>query len=148
MFRGAYGQVHAAWLEDGRKVAVKFLYPGIRGVIRTDMKVIRLALQVYELFVPVENIEVLSRYGSEGEGVGLDRLGQGNWQARKSRIKDRIREIAGELIKVAAARALMRNTDLSAEDITRNAMAIAGEICIYSNDNLSLLTLDSSGESK
>lgn len=49
---------------------------------------------------------------------------------------------------LAAARALMRNTDQSAEDITRNAMAIAGEICIYSNDNLSLLTLDSSGESK
>jgi predicted unusual protein kinase regulating ubiquinone biosynthesis (AarF/ABC1/UbiB family) len=51
------GQVHAAWLPDGRKCAVKFLYPGIRGVIRTDMRVIRLALQVYEWFVPVENIE-------------------------------------------------------------------------------------------
>jgi predicted unusual protein kinase regulating ubiquinone biosynthesis (AarF/ABC1/UbiB family) len=51
------GQVHAAWLPDGRKCAVKFLYPGIRGVIRTDMRVIRLALHVYEWFVPVENIE-------------------------------------------------------------------------------------------
>jgi predicted unusual protein kinase regulating ubiquinone biosynthesis (AarF/ABC1/UbiB family) len=50
------GQVHEAWLEDGRHVAVKFLYPGIRAVIRTDMKVIRLALVVYEWFVPVDNI--------------------------------------------------------------------------------------------
>ncbi|MEM9193926.1 MAG: AarF/UbiB family protein [Myxococcota bacterium] len=53
------GQVHAAWLPGGRKVAVKFLYPGIRGVIRTDMKVIRLAVMVYSFFVPVENIEVV-----------------------------------------------------------------------------------------
>jgi predicted unusual protein kinase regulating ubiquinone biosynthesis (AarF/ABC1/UbiB family) len=50
------GQVHEAWLEDGRHVAVKFLYPGIRGVIRTDMRVIRLALVVYEWFFPVDNI--------------------------------------------------------------------------------------------
>jgi transcription-repair coupling factor (superfamily II helicase) len=28
-----------------------------------------------KLYVPVENIEVLSRYGSESEGVELDKLG-------------------------------------------------------------------------
>ncbi len=50
------GQVHEAWLEDGRHVAVKFLYPGIRDVIRVDMRVIRLALKVYEWFFPVENV--------------------------------------------------------------------------------------------
>jgi transcription-repair coupling factor (superfamily II helicase) len=59
-----------------------------------------------KLFLPVENIELLSRYGSEAAGVELDRLGSTAWQARKSRMKNRIREIAGELIKVAAARAL------------------------------------------
>ncbi|MGF1594595.1 MAG: transcription-repair coupling factor [Kiloniellaceae bacterium] len=59
-----------------------------------------------KLFVPVENIEVLSRFGSESEGVELDRLGGVNWQARKARVKERIREMAAELIKVAAARAL------------------------------------------
>jgi transcription-repair coupling factor (superfamily II helicase) len=59
-----------------------------------------------KLYVPVENIDVLSRYGSESDGVALDRLGGEAWQRRKSRMKERIREIAGELIAVAAARAL------------------------------------------
>ena len=58
-----------------------------------------------KLYVPVENIELLSRYGSESEGVTLDSLGGEAWQRRKSRMKDRIREIAGELIKLAALRA-------------------------------------------
>jgi len=59
-----------------------------------------------KLYVPVENIDILSRYGSESEGVTLDRLGGEAWQRRKSRMKERIREIAGDLIKVAAERAL------------------------------------------
>ncbi len=59
-----------------------------------------------KLYVPVENIDILSRYGSESEGVALDRLGGEGWQRRKSRMKERIRAIAGELMKVAAERAL------------------------------------------
>ena len=59
-----------------------------------------------KLYVPVENIDVLSRYGSESEGVTLDKLGGVAWQQRKARMKERIREIAGELIAVAAQRAL------------------------------------------
>ncbi len=59
-----------------------------------------------KLFLPVENIELLSRFGSEGQNVELDRLGSGAWQARKSRMKNRIREIASALIKIAAERQL------------------------------------------
>jgi transcription-repair coupling factor (superfamily II helicase) len=59
-----------------------------------------------KLYVPVENIDILSRYGSDSEGVTLDRLGGEAWQRRKARMKERIREIAGELIKTAAERAL------------------------------------------
>ncbi|MEO8142499.1 MAG: DEAD/DEAH box helicase, partial [Sphingomicrobium sp.] len=58
-----------------------------------------------KLYVPVENIDVLSRYGSDSERATLDRLGGEAWQRRKSRMKERIREIAGELIKTAAIRA-------------------------------------------
>jgi transcription-repair coupling factor (superfamily II helicase) len=58
-----------------------------------------------KLYLPVEHIELLSRYGSESEGVTLDSLGGEAWQRRKSRMKERIREIAGELIKTAALRA-------------------------------------------
>ena len=59
-----------------------------------------------KLYVPVENIDVLTRYGSDSEGVGLDRLGGVAWSTRKARMKNRIREIAGELLATAAARAL------------------------------------------
>jgi transcription-repair coupling factor (superfamily II helicase) len=59
-----------------------------------------------KLFLPVENIELLSRYGSEDTEVVLDRLGGGGWQARKAKLKQRIREMAGKLIQIAAARAL------------------------------------------
>jgi transcription-repair coupling factor (superfamily II helicase) len=58
------------------------------------------------LFLPVENIELLTRYGSEETEVQLDRLGGGGWQARKARMKQRIREMAGALMKIAAARVL------------------------------------------
>ena len=59
-----------------------------------------------KLFLPVVNVELLSRYGSEQTNVELDRLGSGNWQARKARMKKRILEMAGELIKIAAERQL------------------------------------------
>lgn len=59
-----------------------------------------------KLFVPVENIDVLSRYGSGEDGVALDKLGGEAWQRRKARMKERIREIAGELLATAAQRAL------------------------------------------
>ncbi|MDR6126903.1 transcription-repair coupling factor (superfamily II helicase) [Sphingomonas sp. SORGH_AS802] len=59
-----------------------------------------------KLYVPVENLEVLTRYGSGEDGAALDRLGGEAWQRRKSKMKERIREIAGELIATAAERAL------------------------------------------
>jgi transcription-repair coupling factor (superfamily II helicase) len=58
------------------------------------------------LYLPVENIELLSKYGHD-EGL-LDRLGGGAWQAKKAKLKERIREMADRLIRVAAERALRR----------------------------------------
>ena len=57
-----------------------------------------------KLYLPVENIDLLSRYGSESDGVQLDRLGGAAWQARKARMKQRLLDIADKLIAVAAAR--------------------------------------------
>ncbi|MEZ5679749.1 MAG: transcription-repair coupling factor [Erythrobacter sp.] len=68
-----------------------------------------------KLFIPVENIDVLSRYGSSEEAVMLDRLGGEAWQKRRARLKERIREIAGELLKVAAQRALRKAPVLEVE---------------------------------
>lgn len=58
------------------------------------------------LYLPVENIELLSRFGHD-EGM-LDRLGGGAWQAKKAKLKERIREMADKLIRIAAERALRK----------------------------------------
>jgi transcription-repair coupling factor (superfamily II helicase) len=64
-----------------------------------------------KLYLPVENIELLTRYGHE-EGL-LDRLGGGAWQAKKAKLKARIRDMAERLIRVAAERALRRGEILT-----------------------------------
>jgi transcription-repair coupling factor (superfamily II helicase) len=69
-----------------------------------------------KLFIPVENLEVLTRYGSSEEAVALDRLGGEAWQRRRARLKERIQAIAGELMQTAAARALRRAPVLEPEE--------------------------------
>ena len=69
-----------------------------------------------KLYVPVENIDVLSRYGSDSENVTLDRLGGEAWQRRKSKLKERIRAIAHELLKTAAERALRPGKVIEVDD--------------------------------
>ncbi|MDE2167171.1 MAG: transcription-repair coupling factor [Alphaproteobacteria bacterium] len=69
-----------------------------------------------KLFVPVENIEVLSRYGSEDAAAQLDRLGGVAWQSRKARVKARIRDIAGELIRLAAERQLKEGEPMASPE--------------------------------
>jgi transcription-repair coupling factor (superfamily II helicase) len=71
-----------------------------------------------KLYVPVENIDVLSRYGGAGDTASLDKLGGEAWQRRKSRMKERIREIAGELIKTAAIRATRAGQVAEADEST------------------------------
>ena len=64
---------------------------------------------VYEgddkLFLPVENIDMVSRYGTEDETTRLDKLGAASWQSRKARLKERIKIAAEALMKIAAERA-------------------------------------------
>ncbi|MGE5475713.1 MAG: transcription-repair coupling factor [Bacteroidales bacterium] len=66
-----------------------------------------------KLFVPVENIDVLTRYGSEDAGAQLDKLGGAAWQARKARLKKRIRDMADQLIAIAAQRQMRKADSLS-----------------------------------
>ena len=58
-----------------------------------------------KLYLPVENIDLLTRYGADGENVQLDRLGGAAWQARKAKAKERLRAMADGLIRIAAERA-------------------------------------------
>jgi len=66
-----------------------------------------------KLFLPVENIELLSRYGSEGSEAQLDKLGGGAWQMRKAKLKKRLLDMAGGLIRIAAER-MMRSAPVLA----------------------------------
>ena len=69
-----------------------------------------------KLFVPVENIDVLSRYGAAEEGAALDRLGGVAWQSRKARLKQRIADMADRLISIAAERAVQRGEVLNPQE--------------------------------
>ncbi|CUH62780.1 Transcription-repair-coupling factor [Thalassovita gelatinovora] len=66
-----------------------------------------------KLYLPVENIELLTKYGHD-EAL-LDRLGGGAWQAKKAKLKERIREMADRLIRVAAERELRTAPMLEAQ---------------------------------
>ncbi|MGJ8529672.1 transcription-repair coupling factor [Maritalea sp.] len=75
------------------------------------------------LYLPVENIELLSRYGSDaGDGI-LDKLGGVAWQAKKAKLKQRIREMAEQLIQIAAARAMSKG------EVVEPQMGLYEEFC-------------------
>ena len=80
------------------------LEPIEAGGVRHDCLELHYADNV-KLYLPVENLELLSRYGSEDTEVQLDRLGGASWQKRKARMRKRVLEMAAGLIKIAAARA-------------------------------------------
>ncbi|MDA7739090.1 transcription-repair coupling factor [Amylibacter sp.] len=71
------------------------------------------------LYLPVENVELLSRYGHE-TGL-LDRLGGSAWQAKKAKLKERIREMAGKLLRIAAERSLRKSEILEVSPDKWNA---------------------------
>ena len=75
-----------------------------------------------KLFVPVENIDVLSRYGGEETIVALDKMGGAAWQARKARVKQRIRDIANQLMKTALRQ-------IKTADVLQPAEGLFDEFC-------------------
>ena len=59
-----------------------------------------------KVYVPVEEANLLSLYSRQDVSAALDRLGSGQWQKRKARVKKRLQEIAQELIRRHAVRSL------------------------------------------
>ncbi len=66
-----------------------------------------------KLFVPVENLDVLTRYGSENAQVVLDKLGGVAWEARKTNIKKRLLDMAKRLVEIAAVRVAQKTEKIS-----------------------------------
>ncbi len=92
----------------GRFIGLETLKAG--GVLHDCLKI------MYDggdkLFVPVENIEVLSRFGSDEGNTPLDKLGGAGWQARKAKVKKDLMIIADGLLKIAAERKLRKSEKL------------------------------------
>lgn len=61
-----------------------------------------------KVFLPVENIDLISRYGSEDAESAIDALGGAGWQTRKAKAKKKILEMAAELMAIAAAREMKK----------------------------------------
>ncbi len=65
------------------------------------------------LFLPVENMDLITRHGGDLSDNELDKLGAGNWQARKASYKHKLRMTAEELLRIAAMRELSKAQALS-----------------------------------
>jgi transcription-repair coupling factor (superfamily II helicase) len=67
------------------------------------------------LLVPVERADLIQKYASGEAEVKpkLDRLGGGSWRRRKARVKKAVREMAAELLRLAAARQASRGFSFS-----------------------------------
>ena len=61
-----------------------------------------------KLFLPVENIDLLTRFGAEDANQQLDKLGGASWQGRRAKMRARIKMMAEQLIKIAARRTMQR----------------------------------------
>ncbi len=63
------------------------------------------------LYVPVENLDLVTRYGGSEETAQLDKLGGLSWQKRTAAVKKRIKLAAEELLAIAARRALNKSPE-------------------------------------
>jgi transcription-repair coupling factor (superfamily II helicase) len=61
-----------------------------------------------KLFLPVENMDLISRFGEESEGISLDKLGSNAFQKKQGKVREKLQEVANYLIDIAAKRALTK----------------------------------------
>lgn len=81
-----------------------------------------------KLLIPVENIDTIDRYVADGSSYAvLDRLGKGSFAKLKEKVKDRLFEIANDIIKLAAARELVNGIQVDTnKKIIENFQKSAG----------------------
>ena len=69
------------------------------------------------LYIPVEKIDKIGKYASrDGAIVKLDKLGTDNWEKRKNRIRNKLEDIAENLIKISAERETKKGFAFSHDD--------------------------------
>ncbi len=70
-----------------------------------------------KLYLPVENINLISKYGSSEKNIQLDKLGQNSWNTRKNSVKKKIKDLANSLISIAAKREMARTYKMNVDHI-------------------------------
>ncbi|WP_066354586.1 transcription-repair coupling factor [Aliarcobacter skirrowii] len=69
------------------------------------------------LLIPVENLDTIDRYVADGESYAIvDKLGRGSFAKLKEKVKDRLFEIANDIIKLAAARELVNGIKIDIDE--------------------------------
>ncbi|AZL53383.1 transcription-repair coupling factor [Aliarcobacter skirrowii] len=69
------------------------------------------------LLIPVENLDTIDRYVADGESYAIvDKLGKGSFAKLKEKVKDRLFEIANDIIKLAAARELVNGIKIDIDE--------------------------------
>ncbi|MDR1391442.1 MAG: transcription-repair coupling factor, partial [Holosporales bacterium] len=66
-----------------------------------------------KLYVPIENIALVSRYGNSDSNIQLDSLKSSSWSNREKNVRKKILVIANDLLKLAAERKLNKVASLS-----------------------------------
>jgi transcription-repair coupling factor (superfamily II helicase) len=84
------------------------IYRGLETLTKSGLQKDYLKLEYADgdvLYIPVENIDRISKFtGKDGVGVKLNSLSNDSWQKKKTKVREKLESIAGDLIKVSALR--------------------------------------------
>lgn len=85
-----------------------------------------------KIYIPVEKISTIFKYaGKEGSMPKLDKLNSTSWVKKKRELRNKIKDISGELIKLYAARSSVKGTPFR----TYEEEAVFGSEFIYTETN-------------
>ena len=96
------------------------IYRGLESINKGNLQKDYIKLEYADgdiLYIPVEYIDRISKYtGREGIGVKLNSLSNDNWKKKKSKVREKLESIAGDLIKVSAERQIAQGFAFSKDD--------------------------------
>ena len=92
----------------------KFIGTSRQGTGEAELELIQIEYEDGRLYIPVQNIQIISKYRAE-EGVlpKIDRLGGRTWQRKKERARKKAHEIAEKLMSLYAGRKVVRGFSFS-----------------------------------
>jgi transcription-repair coupling factor (superfamily II helicase) len=102
------------------------------------------------LLVPVERADLIQKYASGDADVSpkLDRLGGGSWRRRRARVKKAVREMAAELLRLAAVRSAAQGFAFSPDSPWQREFDDAFEFDLTSDQERAVADIKSDMESQ